>query len=624
MSRGIRQGDSLSALLYVIQLEPLVNKIRNSPLVKGVTLNLKNLKESHIEKGCQYVDDSNTFLKSKESIPSYFSIIQRYEKVSGSKVNIDKTVCLAVNESLENLPCSLEPNVGPEKVLGVPLGKNRENTDDFWNDKIKKLETTLNLWRLRGLSFEGKTLIVRSLAVSKIAYALEMITMKEEHIKKVIQIIFNFLWSGKNFKIKREICYLPRAMGGLNMINLRALIKVKRVQWIIRCLKESQGQIWSRLIENFLRCLDNISDIDFFALKVFDSTDLLKKADIPDFYKECIRSFQELLRLSKVRNEDEIVWCNDRYTFLGKPVLIKNWAKNGIHLLSDLYTEGRLEESSIKNKLKQKSNFFFEMFRMKRAVPETVGLFDKNENVVNGGKDFLLQMHFDIPDNGIKSLKELTSKDIYMIFNLSNVPDIPSQNYWSRKLTRNDIPWDIYYHVNLKNKLMPRNVADFNFKCIHGLNRTGIKLKAMKLGTSKCSTCNLTDENFEHIIYECNNSKYIWPLIEKVLRETFDDNAISVCKPVVLTGFFDDSTSDKLFMINVVMSITRFHLWKIRNKIRYDFESIPIYKNITILKWSLLNHITLLKKSHNKLIDLFNETESNIAGIFNRAMQDHC
>ena len=72
------------------------------------------------------------------------------------------------------------------------------------------------------------------------------------------------------------------------------------------------------------------------------------------------------------------------------------------------------------------------------------------------------------------------------------------------------------------------------------------------------------------------------------------------------------------------MSITRFHLWKIRNKIRYDFESIPICKKITILKWSLLNHITLLKKSHNKLIDLFDETESNIAGIFNRAMQDHC
>ena len=199
----------------------------------------------------KYVDDSNTFLKNKDSIQNYFDVIKSYEKVSGSKVNIDKTVCLAVDEFLDNLPCSLEPKIGPEKVLGVPLGKNRNDTDKFWNDRIKKLETVLNLWRMRNLSFEGKVLIVRSLAVSKIAYAMEMITMKEEHVAQVIQILFKFLWSGKNYKIKREICYLPRAMGGLNMVNLKALIKVKRVQWIIRCLKEDKGSIWSKLIENF-------------------------------------------------------------------------------------------------------------------------------------------------------------------------------------------------------------------------------------------------------------------------------------------------------------------------------------------------------------------------------------
>ena len=623
MSRGIRQGDALSALLYVIQLEPLVDKIRKSPLIEGVTLNLKNLNEIHTEKGCQYVDDSNTFLKNKESIPNYFSIIQRYEKVSGSKVNIDKTVCLAVNESLENLPCSLEPNVGPEKVLGVPLGKNRENTDDFWNDKIKKLETTLNLWKLRGLSFEGKTLIIRSLAVSKIAYAMEMITMKEEHIKKVIQILFNFLWSGKNYKIKREICYLPRAMGGLNMINLRALIQVKRVQWIIRCLKEDKGQIWSRLIENFLRCLDNISDIDFFALKVFDSTDLLKKVEIPDFYKECIRSFQELLRISKIRNEnqDEIIWCNDRYTFLGKPFIIKNWAKNGIHMLSDIYKDGSLEEAQIKNKLRRKANFFFEMFRIKRAFPRKCELSLENENLVRGGKDFLLQMEFDIPNEGTKSLKELTSKDLYKIFNLSNVPVIPSQRYWSRKLNRDDIPWDNYFHVNLSNKMMPRNVADFNFKCIHGLNRTGMKLKAMKLGISKCLSCRASDENLEHIIYECNDGRIVWPIIEEILRKTFD-NHVSMSKTVVLTGLFDVDISDKLLIMNVVLCITRFHLWKIRNKIRYDFESVPTGKNIRILKWSLLNHISLLKKSHDKSSDVFETLEREIEQVFNQALQD--
>ena len=45
ISRGIRQGDSLSALLYIIQFEPLMSKIRNSSNIEGVTLRLDNIKE---------------------------------------------------------------------------------------------------------------------------------------------------------------------------------------------------------------------------------------------------------------------------------------------------------------------------------------------------------------------------------------------------------------------------------------------------------------------------------------------------------------------------------------------------------------------------------------------------
>ena len=41
ISRGIRQGDALSALLYIIQFEPLSEKLRTSSLIEGITLNLK-------------------------------------------------------------------------------------------------------------------------------------------------------------------------------------------------------------------------------------------------------------------------------------------------------------------------------------------------------------------------------------------------------------------------------------------------------------------------------------------------------------------------------------------------------------------------------------------------------
>ena len=50
---------------------------------------------------------------------------------------------------------------------------------------------------------------------------------------------------------------MPRKLGGLGLVDIRILEKVKRINWILRFLKEKDGQDWSKLIENYLRCLDN-------------------------------------------------------------------------------------------------------------------------------------------------------------------------------------------------------------------------------------------------------------------------------------------------------------------------------------------------------------------------------
>ena len=58
-------------------------------------------------------------------------------------------------------------------------------------------------------------------------------------------------------------------MGGLGLVDLPTLIKVKRVIWVIRTLKDRHGQSWSKLIENYLRCLDNKFGVKFFSLMEF-------------------------------------------------------------------------------------------------------------------------------------------------------------------------------------------------------------------------------------------------------------------------------------------------------------------------------------------------------------------
>ena len=56
ISRGIRQGDAMSALLFIIQAEPLAEAVTSSCNIKGISVN----DETEI-RIYQYVDDTYLF-----------------------------------------------------------------------------------------------------------------------------------------------------------------------------------------------------------------------------------------------------------------------------------------------------------------------------------------------------------------------------------------------------------------------------------------------------------------------------------------------------------------------------------------------------------------------------------
>ena len=630
ITRGIRQGDSLSALLFIIQFEPLMRKIRNDPSIEGVQVELKNLNSTIESKGCQYVDDSNSFLKNDSSIVNFFNLLQKYESDSGSKVNVEKTVCLVpdkntrdrISNSLSNM--KLKIKAGPEKVLGVLLGKCPDNFKGFWDEKIDKMESKLKVWKCRSLSYDGKVLLIRSIAISQVMFAIEMKPIGDAHIKRIKDLIFDFLWSGKNIRIKKEICYLPRSMGGLNVANIEALIKVKRVQWVIRFLKENSGQTWSKIFENYIRCLDNKYKIQFFSLKVTDSTDLLKKTGIPLFYQECITSFQEFLRLGKSGDGNEILWCNHKFKFNKKPLNFHHWSSSGIKTVNDLYNGTRIVPHLLKSKLQIKYAFFFEMWRLKRIFPMQRDSAPVDTGIVTGGKEFILQTMINIPNTASKTIHELSSKDIYNVFNLSNPPLIPSLQYWSEKFDDEIINWDTWFEVNTINRYSPRPCKSFNFRILHGQVNTESKLKYMKhsngypYSNGKCIMCSSgQEENLEHVLYYCPNSRRIWRSIQTLLSK-FKGTNIRINRINATTGFWRTEVNDELLIVNTICSITRFHLWKIRCKVKFGNEMFDYLKSTRLLKSSLHNHIkTLLSStsSNNQILQMMRNLDKLIQEI---------
>ena len=84
------------------------------------------------------------------------------------------------------------------KVCGVTFSYNvelayRANI----RDKITNLETQIKRWLWRGLSLEGKIMIVKTFGMSQLIYFLQSCVMKKEDITKVERTIYKFLWNKK-------------------------------------------------------------------------------------------------------------------------------------------------------------------------------------------------------------------------------------------------------------------------------------------------------------------------------------------------------------------------------------------------------------------------------------------
>ena len=86
LGRGCRQGDPLSPYVFLLCAEILGILIRNNLNIKGINLLNKEFKIS------QYADDTAIFLDSSEaSLKTSLDVLDVFYKLSGLKVNLDKT-----------------------------------------------------------------------------------------------------------------------------------------------------------------------------------------------------------------------------------------------------------------------------------------------------------------------------------------------------------------------------------------------------------------------------------------------------------------------------------------------------------------------------------------------------
>ena len=86
IQRGCRQGDPISAYLFLLCAQVMFLLIMNEPTLKGIKINGTEFKIT------QFADDTTLILDgSKQSLLAALNVLEIFGSVSGVKINTDKT-----------------------------------------------------------------------------------------------------------------------------------------------------------------------------------------------------------------------------------------------------------------------------------------------------------------------------------------------------------------------------------------------------------------------------------------------------------------------------------------------------------------------------------------------------
>ena len=165
LERGVRQGCPLSGTLFVIvSIELLVQSIRRSKEIKGITID-----EHNEVKLSQYADGTTVLLSDVQSASKLFDLLSLFERCSGLKLNQKKSEMLWLGFMHHRKDTILDLQMSGELVyaLGVHFTYDLEESEKkkIFFDKLGSLKKTLNMWSQRDLSIVGRINIIKTLAL---------------------------------------------------------------------------------------------------------------------------------------------------------------------------------------------------------------------------------------------------------------------------------------------------------------------------------------------------------------------------------------------------------------------------------------------------------------------------
>ena len=156
-----------------------------------------------------------------------------------------------------------------------------------------------------------------------------MISTPSEVIKEFNNLVFHFLWNGKDKVIRSSTC-APYEQGGLKMIDYETMIKALRLSWLMRITDEDSSGFWKSYLDYLL---DNEGGLFLFQCN-YDVNQINISST---FYQDLLMWWSNIRETLDPNNVYKyIIWNNKEIQIDGKSVFYKNYFNMNIKHTNDL------------------------------------------------------------------------------------------------------------------------------------------------------------------------------------------------------------------------------------------------------------------------------------------------
>lgn len=585
LTRSIRQGCPLSALLYSLVAEPLGLAIKADTEIKGIRIEGSNIQEPIY----LYADDTTLLVEDIQSVDKAMGIVEKYCKGSGAKVNIEKSLCMRIG-NVETLPQHMHFKEEGEhiKILGIWMGMDFNKADIFnWEGALKGMEQRLRFWKLRNLTLKGKVLVINALMLAKIWYVLSVTPLPYEYFKRIKESVFNFLWGKGRAKIAYDTLIGGTDGGGLGLLDPFLRMKTLRVKLVKRFMDVKRKAIWKNVMDYFLKKFSNFN-MGWNALCIKTKKDMLM--GLPNFYKEVLETWSSFLDnvliLPKGRMQllEQPLFLNPNIINEGNVIYYKKWWDGGVRQVKDILYEvinGYLPIQAIMDAIFEiernvtKGTLTKQFDELKKAIPKGwVERIEKNEKDENEG---MPELYFKKKNGENKCFFECKVKDFYLVFRETAFVKPVANSYWKERYDVDEI--DIWKNVGMK--YMDPILEDFNFLLRHNGILTEMRLCKIGIGKdASCKVCMKRDEGLLHLFFYCEELDDFMGKMKKIvksmLKEKYNENMTqNAWEKMVLFGFNGKDCNVNVFTL--LITIAKNVIWLRRNLAKYEKRKVDVW-----------------------------------------------